>query len=481
MTHNFFQNIHEALNRLPEEELIVWPSGEAGTAAVSFTGNDLQKQIAATRHTIENEQVQKGQQVMLAIPVSISLICSLLAVMAAGAVPVLPPAKASKFMLLKLLYHSNVQAILTIGKRSLTFRLLARVLNIKLISLNQAANSITATWLPPTPVSPEQPALISHSSGSTGKPKAIYRSHRILQAQHQVLTQIFPPWPGLRDFPLFPNILLHNLSLGTTSILPDLPWADLTQLNPARIVEQIKKQQIDTITGNLYYFRKLLQYLQQHNIVLSQVKAVGLGGSPITERLAHDLKTVFPLATVYIIYGSSEAEPIAVREVGAVREDPQKGYAVGAVHASLECKIESIGEIVLPGGGAFSVGEIQVRGAHVVASGKDGWLSTGDFGYLDRNKNLYLTGRKGNEQLHQGVQHYQLEHVLQHQPGILQAAAIATATGFDIYLEGTAKEADIREALRQYFPVPVIKGIYFREHLPVDSRHHSKILYAKIT
>src|SRR5699024_472466 len=100
------------------------------------------------------------------------------------------------------------------------------------------------------------------------------------------------------------------------------------------LVEQIKTQQTDTITGNLYYFRKLYQYLQQQNMVLPQVKAIGIGGSPITEKLAHDLKAFFPQATVYIIYGSSEAEPIAVREVGVEREEPNKGYAVGAVHAS---------------------------------------------------------------------------------------------------------------------------------------------------
>ncbi|WP_162052305.1 AMP-binding protein [Pontibacter pamirensis] len=480
MTHNFFENMYASRHTYQDRELIVWPTGGKDLASVSYTGKDINLKIAAIRQALEALPVQNGQKVLLAMPVGFNLICSLLAVMATGAAPVLPPAKFSKAALLKLLHRSNIKVVLLADKPSFLFRLLGKVLDIKLLFIHKQSADKAALWLPPEPVSPNQPALVSHSSGSTGKSKQIYRSHRVLQAQHTVLKAIFPPLPAQRDFPLFPNILLHNLSLGITSVLPDLPWADLTQLKPARIVAQIKQQQIDTLTGNLYYFRKLYAYLQQHPDVMSQVQAIGMGGSPITERLAHDLKEFFPKATVYIIYGSSEAEPIAVRKVGSQKEAPHKGYAVGAVYPSLTYKIEAIGDVVLPDGTAHSVGEIKVQGAHVATSGTEGWLSTGDFGYVDEKNVLFLTGRKGNEQLHSGVQHYQVEHVLRHQPGIARAAAQATAEGFDVYIEGPAKEIEIRQALQQYFPAQIVHRVLFREQLPVDARHHSKILYSNL-
>lgn len=480
MTHNFFGNIYKTLDKHQAQELIIWPASEKGKAAVSYTGREIRTRISVIRQALERLHLHQEQKVLLAVPVGVDLICALLAVMATGAVPVLPPASISKAALLKLLYSSKINTVLIAANPPLLFRLLAKMLGVKLLPVNKITSNTSPEWLPPAPVSPEQPALISHSSGSTGRPKPIYRSHRVLQAQHQVLTEIFPPWPAQRDFPLFPNILLHNLSLGITSVLPDLPWTDLTQLEPEQIVTQIKQQQTDTITGNLYYFRKLYDYLKQQHDVLPQVQAIGIGGSPIPENLVHDLKNFFPQATVYIIYGSSEAEPIAVRKVGPEKEAPYKGYAVGEVHSSLEYKVEAMGEVVLPDGNVYPVGEIKVRGAHVAASDKDGWLSTGDFGFVDEKNILYLSGRKGNERLHCGVQHYQVEHVLLHQQGINRAAALSTAEGFDIYLEGTATETDIRQALQQHFPPQIINRALFRERLPVDARHHSKILYLNI-
>ena len=99
---------------------------------------------------------------------------------------------------------------------------------------------------------------------------------------------------------------------------------------------------------------------------------------------------------------------------------------------------------------------------------------------MDAENTLYLTGRKGNEQLHCGVQHYQVEHVLLHQKGVARAAALSTAGGFDIFIEGAAKEADIRQALQEYFPARIIQQVLYRESLPVDARHHSKILYSNL-
>jgi len=479
MISNFCQGILETLQQFQEQELLIWPSRDGSGTSVTYTGKEIHNKVAATRDALESKGVQKGQEVLLAIPVGLDLICTILAVMAMGAIPVLPPAKTSKRSLLHLLFSRNIKAIVTTKAIPLPIKWGIQLFGIKLVTVDKVPNN-TVKWVTPAVVSPDQAALISHSSGSTGRPKAIIRSHRVLQAQHLVLKEIFPPWRGQRDFPLFPNILLHNLSIGTTSILPDLPWADITQLNLSRVAEQIRCNRIDSMTGNIFYFEKLYSYLNQEQLTLPTVKALGIGGSPITERLVHDLKGVFPQAAVYIIYGSSEAEPIAVRQISSERKEPQLGYAVGDIHPSLEYKIESFGEVVLKDGNCYTVGEIKVKGAHVAVQTKDTWLSTGDFGYLDKENLLYLTGRKGNEKLHSGVQHYQLEHVLLHQSGVEKAAAKSMETGFDLYVEGSASEEAIVQALLPYFPASIIHNIFFRQSLPVDARHHSKILYSNL-
>jgi acyl-CoA synthetase (AMP-forming)/AMP-acid ligase II len=303
----------------------------------------------------------------------------------------------------------------------------------------------------------------------------------VLRAQHEAIKAVFPPWAGQRDFPLFPNILLHNMAAGVISILPDVPWCATQQLEPARVLDQLERERVETMTGNVFYFDALLNYLRQHPRQLPEVVAIGIGGSPVPEPLVQELKQFFPSAAIHIIYGSSEAEPIAVRQVGAQTGNPLAGYCVGSVHPALEVQICPLGQLSNGQETGPMVGEIQVRGPHVATAQPGQWLATGDYGYLADGQ-LFLTGRQGNECLHGGVQHYQLEHLLYHLPGVERVAARSDAAGFTIFIQGpTVSRQDVEELLTKTFHGTLSCTIHFRSSLPVDSRHHSKILYAQLS
>jgi acyl-CoA synthetase (AMP-forming)/AMP-acid ligase II len=381
--------------------------------------------------------------------------------------------------LLRVIRKEKITIVFTRKDLPFPIRWLAKALGLSLINMNEITN-YSGSWLPPQQVPPDQPALITHSSGSTGTSKAIYRSHCVLTAQHLALKTAFPPRPEQHDFPLFPNILLHNLAVGTVTVFPDLPGFSVLRMSPARIVEQILGNGIQTLTGNVYYFTRLLGYLRSHPVQMAGVRAIGIGGSPVPEHLAHSLRSYFPSAEVYIIYGSSEAEPIAIRKLNDQASDPRLGYAVGSLHPSLRWRIVPGSELRFPDGTNRKAGELEVSGAHVVAAGKDGWFRTGDFGYTDNNGQLFLTGRSGNEKVHGGMQHYQVEHVLAHLKGVDRAAARTTESGFVVFVEGKAPEEYIRQALAENFPPGIIKNVNFRQKLPVDSRHHSKIKYDQL-
>lgn len=476
MTTNFFTCIYERLQQHLDDELIVWP--EPNHTVRSHTGRDILNRISVLRRELTDAGLQPGQSILLAMPVSFDLICSLLAIMALGAIPMLPPATATPRTLLLLTIRSKMSGLLTRQKMAWPTRSLLRAFSITPVCTEGISVS-RSDWLPPHPVDPDQPALVSHSSGSTGRAKAIRRSHQVLQAQHLALSEAFPPWAGQRDFPLFPNVLLHNLATGTVSILPDLPGFQLTKTDPSQISQQITNQRIDTLTGNVFYFQKLLAYCHTHSLTFPAVRAVGVGGSPVPDKLAQALKRVFRQASVYIIYGSSEAEPIAIRDVGAEFFPPSFGYEVGTIHPAIQVQIRAMGRLTFADGTYQTAGEIGVRGAHV-ATLPTGWLWTGDFGYIDDQNRLFLTGRKGNEQIHQGVQHYQIEHVLTSVAGVERVAARATNSGFTVYVEGSPADLDVREALADNFPAGLVTQLVFTESLPVDTRHQSKIRYDEL-
>jgi acyl-CoA synthetase (AMP-forming)/AMP-acid ligase II len=339
-------------------------------------------------------------------------------------------------------------------------------------------------------VRPEQPALVSHSSGSvSGRPTAVRRSHRVLQAQHEALRTQFPPWVGQRDFPLFPNVILHNLTVGVLSIVPDLPGGRLAQLDPARLVTQLTAERVETLTGNVYYFEKLLAYLGQYPATFPAVRALGVGGSPVPERLLLALRRCFPRAACYVIYGASEAEPIAVRLVAPQPLDSSLGYCVGQPHASLSIKLDQPQPVWQPsaptadlgtpeGFSTYQAGEVLVRGPHV-AQAPGAWLATGDFGYFDAAGQLWLTARRGAAALVRGVGHYQLEHYLRQLPGVAQVAALPRADGsaFDVWLAGDLSAEAVHATSAAAFGPGLVGRVTHLDRLPVDGRHLSKIRY----
>lgn len=496
---NFAERLFTALHREPAQEVLRWPAAQPGATPLRVSGAALLARVRAWQLALEaTGPLPVGTPVLLAHPSSPELVAALLAVMGLGAVPVLPPAGASSSTLYHLLKTERITlAIVTPGtQRRLGW--LGRLVGCRCVAAPAVAHyDDWADVLPGTlatpllrAVHPEQPALVSHSSGSvSGRPTAVRRSHRVLQAQHEALRTQFPPWPGQRDFPLFPNVILHNLAVGVLSIVPDLPGGRLAQLDPARIVAQLTAERVETLTGNVFYFEQLLAYLGHCPATFPAVRALGVGGSPVPERLLAGLRRCFPRAACYVIYGASEAEPIAVRLVAGPAPDPRLGYCVGQPHAGLNLKLDHPQPVWQPGGAGaalgtpdghprYQAGEMLVRGPHV-AQAAGAWLATGDFGYFDDAGQLWLTGRRGAATPVHGVGHYQLEHCLRQLPGVAQVAALPRADGaaFDVWVAGDISAEAVRAAGAVAFGPGLVGRVTHLDRLPVDSRHLSKIRY----
>lgn len=92
-------------------------------------------------------------------------------------------------------------------------------------------------------------------------------------------------------------------------------------------------------------------------------------------------------------YGLTETSPV----ISAETDERKRPGSIGLVLENLECKIENPDK--------DGIGEITVKGPSIMLGYynnekatkevlKDGWFSTGDYGYLDNDGFLYITGRK---------------------------------------------------------------------------------------
>ena len=92
-------------------------------------------------------------------------------------------------------------------------------------------------------------------------------------------------------------------------------------------------------------------------------------------------------------YGLTETSPV----ISAETDHKKRPGSIGLVLENLECKIDNpdkdgIGEITVKGPSVMLGYYNNAKATKEVL--KDGWFSTGDYGYIDKDGFLYITGRK---------------------------------------------------------------------------------------
>lgn len=468
---NFVNLIYGSCKKYTGRELIHWPESSGFSTT---TSDALLKEISYRRGILRIAGFKPGMRLMLVQPISPDVLCTMLALMAEGCTTVVPPPSAGWKFFFDI--RNRVDGVVMVPQVSQLLRALLWLLRFPTLQFpKEQKGDLNLSENAPVDVLDEAIALISFSSGSTRKSQPILRTHGVLRAQHEAISRQFPAFEGQVDLPLFPNILLHHLAIGSTCVIPDIPNWKLSELNPMRIFTQIQNKGVNTLTGNVHYFKTLVA--AANGKTFEKVKACGIGGSPVPENLLAQVQDLFPNAECYVIFGATEAEPIAVR-LYQDAPSPWKGYAVGKPVEGIEVRLDKPYKLQLGTVNPVTAGEIQVRGAHVV-SGPEVWHKTGDYGYLQNGK-LFLTGRKGNEKVIDGWQHYPIEHGLRQVEGVEQVAAMAGASAFDIHYCGDCTVDELRKHLMEVLPKQLIGNIHKRYSLPLDQRHLSKIVYRQI-
>ncbi len=394
-----------------------------GSRTRRVTFSELAADVTVRAAELRARGCGRGDRVLIFVPMSIALYGVLLAVFHIGAVAVFVDAWADRRRLEAAVVRTRPRAFVGVAKAHL-LRLLSpavRAIPTAIVVGRAPVNRRSVERMLPEPVESSAPALVTFTTGSTGAPKAAVRTHGFLWSQHLALAEHLGLTDADIDMPTLPVFVLNNLALGVTSVLPDFDPRRPGDIDARLIHAQMQRERVTTSSGSPAFYERLAAWCHARGEHLS-LRALFTGGAPVLPPLVRALRSI--AGRVHVVYGSTEAEPIAGIEAAEMLaamdvagEEASQGLCVGRVVSALEEKRvrPHDGPIELgPRGwsewevGAGEVGELVVTGAHVLAGYlddpeaerankiRDGarvWHRTGDAARRDALGRLWLMGR----------------------------------------------------------------------------------------
>ena len=291
---------------------------------------------------------------------------------------------------------------------------------------------------PQIPTTAEDMAVLMYTSGTTGKPKGAMLSSRSLIGHMEWTAKVWgydATSVQLVPMPLFhiggTSMALQSIVLGARTIL-------LAEVNPAQMLRLISEFRVT----NMLLVPAIIQYLLDAPACAttdwSSVRSLIYGAAPISDTLLRKAMQVLQCNFIQI-YGMTEHSG-CVSLLSPEDHDPEHSSELLASCGKPLPWVEVA--IVDPANlhplAQGEVGEIWVRSQQLMAGywrqpevtattlTTEGWLRTGDAGYLDPNGYLYIRDRVKDMIISGGENIYpaEIENVLMRHPSIADAAVI---------------------------------------------------------
>jgi long-chain acyl-CoA synthetase len=281
-------------------------------------------------------------------------------------------------------------------------------------------------------------AGVMYTGGTTGFPKGVMLSHENLcsNALGGISVGItHGDGRALLIAPMFhiaaaSTMLAHATAGGTFVIVP--------MFTPLGTLQAIQQHQIT----HLLLVPTMLQLTTDHpdaaHYDLGSVQVLAYGGSVISQTVLERAMQRFPSAGFYQAYGMTELSPCATY---LTADDHRSAAAktgllrsAGRASFTTEVRVVDHDGREVPRG---AVGEVAVRGPNVMlgywnkldqtaAVLRDGWMHTGDGGYMDENGYLYIVDRLKDMIVSGGENIYsaEVENALSQHPAVAVSAVI---------------------------------------------------------
>ncbi len=268
---------------------------------------------------------------------------------------------------------------------------------------------------------------IIYSSGTTGEPKGIMLSHRVRALYMSLFANYFrisPESTVLHSGSIIFNgaflTLMPSMFLGATYILHE-------QFDVKEVIAALKNEKVTHTTLVPSQIVQMLEDPEFNRENLPHLEMIMSVGAPLHPAHKQALDERIP-GVFYELYGLTEGFMTILDKNDFLKKSASVGYPPSLMEIKI-CDDE--GRTL----GANQIGEIVGRGPLLMEGYykqpeltrdalREGWLFTGDLGYLDEDGYLFLTGRKKDLIISGSVNVYpqDIEAIMVKHPDVKDAA-----------------------------------------------------------
>ena len=272
-------------------------------------------------------------------------------------------------------------------------------------------------------------AVIIYTSGTTGRPKGAMLSHGNLLHNVASCRIVLDTIEADRYVVLLP--MFHSYMLTVGILLPLLNGASIVLIKslnqPQQMLREMYQRQATCLPAIPPFYRMLAHANLPAKLPFRLCVS---GAAPLPVQVLKDFEAKHQIPIIEG-YGLSEASPVVTKNpFHGVR----KPGSIGLPIPNVEVSIQSEDGKVL---GANETGELCVRGGNVMLgywnkpeetakAMRGDWLLTGDIGHRDADGYYYITDRKKDMLLVNGINVYprEVEEIIYQFPGVKEAAVI---------------------------------------------------------
>lgn len=272
-------------------------------------------------------------------------------------------------------------------------------------------------------------AVLIYTSGTTGRPKGAMLSHGNLLHNVNSCRIVLQTVEADRFAVLLP--LFHSYMLTVGMLLPLFVGGSMVlvkSLHPVRAaMQEIFQRRATTLPGIPAFYRSMVNAALPSPLPLRMCIS---GAAPLPVQILKEFEAKFHIPLIEG-YGLSEASPVVTKNP---LDGTRKPGSIGLPIPNVDVSIQDDAGLEL---GPRQVGELCVRGGNVMLGYwnqpqetakvmRNGWLLTGDIGYRDEEGYYFITDRKKDMLLVNGINVYprEIEEVLYQFPGVKEAAVI---------------------------------------------------------